>query len=98
MKQPSSPPPDSNPHQSEPDERRRAPRWKVFKKAWLVLEGGLVPCVVRDITDDGARLQIPSNVALPDSFRLFIAGDEVMMTAQRVWSTLDQVGVRFINR
>jgi hypothetical protein len=87
-----------NLHQTEPHERRRERRWKVFKRAWLVLESGLVPCAVRDITENGARLQVPTNVTLPESFRIFIMGDEVMMNARRVWSTLDEIGVRFTDR
>ena len=79
-------------------ERRTARRWKVFKKAWLIRESGLVPCAIRDITEGGARLQLPNNVTLPETFRIFIEGDDVTMTAQRVWSTLDQMGVRFTDR
>src|SRR4051794_256613 len=79
-------------------ERRNARRWKIFKQAELVLKSGAVTCIIRDISEHGARLQIPSNITLPETFQMFVKGDDVMMTVRHVWSTLDQVGVRFIDR
>lgn len=78
-------------------DRRRSRRWKVFKEGRIILGGGRsVPCVIRDISEEGARLQVPSNTVLPETFQLLVKPDEVMMPARRVWLTLDQVGVRFI--
>lgn len=80
-------------------DRRQARRWKVFKEGQLVLPGRQsIPCVIRDISESGARLQVPSNTVLPETFVLFIKADEVMMPARRIWITLDQVGIRFVDR
>jgi hypothetical protein len=82
--------------QSDAD-RRRSRRWKVFKDAQLYLGNGRsVRCVVRDLSENGARLQVPGNIVIPEIFQLHIKADRVTMTARRVWSTLDQMGVRFI--
>lgn len=79
-------------------DRRRSRRWKVFKEGRLILAGDRsVPCVIRDISEEGARLQVPSNTVLPEVFQLLVKPDDVVMSARRVWITLDQVGVRFID-
>ena len=98
MTTPSNVPRENGVRETEPHERRKVRRWKVFKQAQLVLKSGLVPCAIHDISEHGARLQIPANITLPETFQMLIRGDEIMVTARRVWSTLDQAGVRFIDR
>ncbi len=55
-------------------EHRSAPRVRSVLKAEIRYNDGLmsVPCVVRDISDFGARLDLSDEVALPDRFDLFI--------------------------
>lgn len=46
--------------------RRRFPRTKVFKGAKLILAGRpTVSCIVRDLSNHGACLHLPSTVGLP---------------------------------
>ena len=52
-------------------EKRRAPRKIVANKAWIVLEDRTAhPCVIRDISTGGARLEVPSILGLPNRFIL----------------------------
>ena len=90
--------PDSAGEVSPAHDRRRSRRWKVFKEGRLILGGNRsVPCVICDISEEGARLQVPSNTVLPEIFQLLVKPDDVLMSARRIWITLDQVGVRFID-
>jgi hypothetical protein len=52
-------------------EKRRAPRTPVANKAWIVLEDRSAhPCLIRDISSGGARLEVPSILGLPNRFIL----------------------------
>ena len=55
-------------------ERRSAVRSRAVLKAEIRYNDGLMnmPCLVRDISDTGARLEISADVPLPDRFDLYI--------------------------
>jgi len=55
-------------------EHRSTPRVRSVLKAEIRYNDGMmsVPCVVRDISETGARLDLSGDVALPDRFDLFI--------------------------
>jgi PilZ domain len=55
-------------------ENRSAPRMRAVLKAEARYNNGMMsaPCLVRDISDTGARLELEGDVALPDRFDLYI--------------------------
>jgi hypothetical protein len=55
-------------------EHRAAPRLRAVLKAEIRYNDGLMstPCVVREISESGARIELPGELALPDFFDLFI--------------------------
>ena len=55
-------------------EQRSASRMRAVLKAEIRYNDGLMsaPCVVRDISGTGARLELAGDLALPDSFDLYI--------------------------
>ena len=54
-------------------ELRSATRVRAVLKGEIRFDGGLrsTPCVIRDISDTGARLELQSDLALPDHFDLY---------------------------
>jgi hypothetical protein len=75
--------------------KKRTPRRQA---AWVVLEGGCrIPCVVWDMSDDGARLAAPRANELPDVFALFLTQDgKSRRFCSAVWRKGGQLGVRFV--
>ena len=56
------------------EEHRSAPRVRSVLKGEIRYENGLMstPCVIRDLSETGARIELPGDLALPDHFDLFI--------------------------
>ena len=77
-------------------EKRAAPRHRVLKHGTLAFHGGgTVDCTVRNISSNGARLDIANPVGLPQSFTLFIQSDQFMRRCRAVWSREQRIGVAF---
>lgn len=80
-------------------DKRIAQRRLVGYRAHLKLNdsGTPVECVVRDISQTGARLIVTSPSELPDTFSLFLSKD-VARQCRVVWRKEKQVGVNFGGR
>ncbi len=77
-------------------ENRVATRHRVLKSAKIVLDDwGSIDCQVRDISDTGAKLRVPSTMALPHKFRLLIVADNTIRPVQVAWKLGDTFGVAF---
>jgi PilZ domain len=77
-------------------ERRRFPRSRVFKGAKLIVPGqARVACIVRDISAQGAGLQLPGSVDLPDVFDLCFDTGQRIRGCRKVWRTSMLAGVWF---
>lgn len=55
-------------------------------------------CMVRDISDAGARLVFGTMPAVPDHFELHIPSRGSLQTCVAVWRHEDTIGVRFVAR
>jgi hypothetical protein len=77
-------------------ERRRFPRTKVFKGAKLILAGrSTISCIVRDLSNHGACLQLASTVGLPGQFDLTFDTGYTFRECRIAWQTWTNVGVSF---
>lgn len=78
-------------------ERRSQPRHRVLKGAIIRFNKGYgaFECVVRNLSENGAKLTFGETSAVPAAFELKIAGDERMREAHIRWRSLDSVGVSF---
>jgi hypothetical protein len=77
-------------------ERRTAQRHRVLKQGALAFSGGGgADCMVRNISESGARIEITSPFGLPASFTLVIATDHFLRPCHAVWSADRRIGVAF---
>jgi len=77
-------------------ERRRFPRTKVFKSAKVHLAGhSTVSCIVRDLSNYGACLQLTSTADLPAEFELSFDTGSKLRKCRIAWQTLTNAGVSF---
>src|ERR1700733_1881073 len=76
-------------------EKRDAPRHKCFLRAFVYFEGRgtAVDCVVRDISDIGARLQFDKPLVLSELLDLHIPIKGQSFHAEKRWRNGDQIGV-----
>lgn len=80
-------------------ERRKSGRSRVLKRAKLVLgSSSVLDCVVRNLTNVGARIEIPNTVSLPEKLDVTFDGGRSVRPCRLVWRTLKVTGVEFCER
>ncbi len=79
-------------------ENRTSRRSKVLKKGRIIYNNGhsVVDCLVRNLSEYGAGLDVPEGFTCPPTFHLDIQGGE-KRAAEVVWQANTKVGLRFMN-
>lgn len=77
------------------EERRHVRRRRVLKGALVVFGafGRVIDCAIRDLSDGGARLTLPSTAGLPDDFHLLVPAERKIAPARAVWRTSREIGI-----
>lgn len=80
------------------DEQRAHQRIRSYLKGEIVHSGGRIrlECTVRDISPEGARIQVARDIALPDPFELHIPQRGMAEKSHIVWRQGDETGVHFL--
>lgn len=77
-------------------EKRAVPRHRVLKHGMIALNGGGgLDCTVRNISQNGARIDIASPVGIPEVFTLVIETDHFTRRCHAVWSSERRIGIAF---
>lgn len=77
-------------------ERRSSPRLRTFKGATISLEGVGLDCIVRNLSPDGACLDLEiSTLAVLDGFELTIRPEGIQRHCRVVWRAGRKMGVAF---
>jgi hypothetical protein len=77
-------------------ERRKSARSRVLKSAKLVLgRSSIIDCVVRNLTNTGARIQIANTVELPRDFEMTFDGGHSIRPCRLIWRSVTETGVEF---
>lgn len=78
-------------------ERRSAPRQKTFLKGIILFNNrkSSADCVIRDLTDHGARLHFSASIITPDVVELQIPNKDQTLQAHVRWRKGDEAGVSF---
>ena len=80
-------------------EFRKSTRSRVLKGAKIMLgTSSVMDCVVRNVTNSGARVQIANTVELPDDLGLTFDGGHSIRGCRVVWRTVTETGVKFVWR
>ena len=76
--------------------KARNPRLRTYKGGSILI-GTLPPveCLVRNLSDTGACLEVQGAVRPPDSFTLLIRPEQLRRTCVVAWRDPPRVGVRF---
>jgi PilZ domain len=78
-------------------DHRSVTRARAFLKAQIRFNNGMstMDCLIRDLSEGGARLQISDSVALPSSFELYIPKRDETRRAILHWRNSEEIGVGF---
>ena len=75
---------------------RRSPRHRTFLGGKLIYaQTYSVDCIVRDLSDLGARLQIPKDLPVPDQVQLLELKSGIAFDARVVWRRYPMIGIHF---
>jgi hypothetical protein len=77
------------------DQKRIAARKRVLKSGTIEFNGGAIDCIVRNISETGAALDVASPIGIPESFTLVIPSDGQQKSCRVVWRKEARIGVRF---
>jgi hypothetical protein len=79
-------------------EKRLSPRRHTMIIATIVFDAGQsrVDCVIRDLSDGGAKLEVATVRKIPQSFDLLVPRHRPQH-CRVVWRALKQMGVQFIH-
>jgi hypothetical protein len=77
-------------------ERRKNIRARVLKGAKLILGTSSVrDCLVRDLTDSGAGVEVPNTIELPEALNLTMNTGRVARRCRVVWRKINKTGLEF---
>lgn len=79
-------------------ERRARQRRPVRKEGMIEFPGGAFSCMVQNLSETGAALDVPSSMGIPDSFNLRIFTEGTPFYCRSVWRKERQIGVVFETR
>jgi len=76
-------------------EKRAAQRFKVLKGGLVAIEGGSIPCTVRNMSSTGVAVEFAQRVDLPSTVTLRIERDAFSRRCRPVWSNKRRAGMAF---
>ncbi len=78
-------------------ERRKTPRSRALKGAKIAFNQhrSVIDCVVRNLTNVGAMLKVPSTVGIPERFDFRFDHEREYRPARVIWRRDDCLGVAF---
>jgi hypothetical protein len=85
------------PQETTSDEHRIAGRHRVLKQGKILIHNlSVVDCIVRDMSETGARLACADPKAIPAEFRLVTPVDNMMREARVKWRRGEVLGIAFV--
>lgn len=79
------------------EERRTSARHRTFLQGRVIYNNrrSSVDCIIRELTDEGARLSFNDPVGVPHAFELYIPHRDQTYRAEIAWNHGDEMGVTF---
>lgn len=79
------------------EEKRKYPRTEVNERAYVSSGGSVMSCVVRNISVEGAAIDVENPAFVPAQFRLVLADDSSVHECRVAWIQKNRIGVTFVN-
>jgi hypothetical protein len=76
-------------------EKRKYPRTEINEPAYVSSGGSVMSCTIRNISPQGAAIDVENPAFVPPSFKLVIAKDSTVHECQIIWIQKNRIGVTF---
>jgi hypothetical protein len=78
-------------------EKRLSPRLRTIKGGTIMFgAAAAIDCIIRNMSDTGASLEVEGPTGIPDDFTLLIRPEIIKRSCHVVWRTDRRIGVRFL--
>jgi hypothetical protein len=78
------------------EEKRKHPRTEIDEPAYVSSGGSVMSCVVRNISADGAAIEVENPAFVPAQFRLVMARDSSVRECRVIWIQKSRIGLSFV--
>ena len=78
------------------EEKRRHPRIEINQPAYVSAGGSVMSCMVRNISPEGAAIDVENPAFVPPRFRLVMANDSSVRECRIAWIQQKRIGVTFV--
>ena len=76
-------------------EKRLSPRRNAAIPARIAFGRGNIDCIIRNVSETGAKLEVRSVGQIPNNIELLVTGHEPQV-CRVVWRSLKEIGVAFL--
>jgi hypothetical protein len=77
------------------EEKRKHPRTEINEPAYVSSGGFVMSCMVRNISVEGAAIDVENPAYVPPSFRLVMVRDSSVRECRIAWIQRNRIGVTF---
>jgi hypothetical protein len=78
------------------EEKRKHPRTEINEPAYVSSGGSVMTCVVRNISLEGAAIDVENAAFIPPQFRLVMAKDSSVRECRIAWIQKNRIGLTFV--
>jgi PilZ domain len=78
------------------EDKRDSPRHRVMKPGVIGFDGSGVGCLVCNVSQSGAAIEIKGKIGIPESFHLMVESEQINKDCRVVWRKYQRLGVAFI--
>ena len=78
------------------EERRKYPRVEINEPAYASAGGSVMSCVVRNISPEGAAIDVENPAFVPSRFRLVMANGTAVYECSVTWIQKNRMGLTFV--
>ena len=78
------------------EEKRKHPRVEIEELAYVSSGGSVMSCMVRNISIEGAAIDVENPVFVPSRFRLVMAKGASVHDCEIAWIRQKRIGVAFV--
>jgi hypothetical protein len=79
------------------EDRRKHARTEIDETAYVSSGGSVMSCIVRNISAEGAAIEVENPAFVPPKFRLVLAKDSSVYECRVAWIQLNRIGVTFVS-
>ena len=80
------------------DEKRKHPRTEIDEPAYVSSGGSVMSCTVRNISAEGAAIDVENPAYVPQHFRLVMANNSSVHECRVAWIQGNRIGLNFVDQ